>query len=753
MKTRFLILSIAFAGIANAQGIWSQKTNLTGSARRLAVGFSIGNKGYIGTGRNGATYYNDLWEWDKSTNAWTQKANMPGVARSNAVGFSIGTKGYIGTGYDGTNYLADFYEWNQANNTWSAKASFGGGIRVSAVGFSIGTKGYIGTGYSSTYTQDFWEWNQTTDTWIQKANFLGIGRYFATGFSIGNKGYIGTGYDGTNSFQDFYEWNQLTDMWTQKADFDGGPTLGAVGFSIGSRGYIGTGAPDININTSTDYFSEYDPSSDTLNGTPWQYKASFGGGTREYAVGFSIGSYGYIGTGRDASNTMWADLWEWCSLQVNSFTKVNVLCYGGNNGSAKVNMFGGTLPYTYNWNNGQTMQTATGLIAGNYTVTITDNGGCNSTGTVSITQPNQLTVTALTINNPVCNHTGIINANVFGGTQPYTYSWSNGQTTSSISGLMAGNYTVTINDNNNCISTSTVSLTNNYLPTPNICMVTVDSLSLNNIIVWDKTSYAGTSIDSFIIYREITTNNYLQIGAVKYDSLSLFIDTVKTKYFPNTGDPNAGTYRYKIAAKDTCGNYSALSPYHNTIFITNNSGNFSWAQLYTIEGSSNPVSAYDLLRDDNSTGNFQPVASVAGTQQNVTDPAYATYQTTASWRVKTQWSIICTPTIKNVIPFSSSLNSSKSNVYKNGMVGINENSDGSDFNIFISPNPSNGIFTIQSPNKISNIEISNLIGEKIYSSKVNSSQTEIDLTKQPQGIYFIKVNSEKGTSIKKLIKE
>ena len=84
-------------------------------------------------------------------------------------------------------------------------------------------------------------------------------------------------------------------------------------------------------------------------------------------------------------------------------------------------------------------------------------------------------------------------------------------------------------------------------------------------------------------------------------------------------------------------------------------------------------------------------------------------------------------------------------------VGINEVKN--EVSLQIYPNPTSGIFTIQSSEKNYTIEIINLLGEKIYSSTINSNKSEIDLSKQPQGIYFIKMNSVKGTSIKKLIKE
>ncbi len=147
-----------------ATNTWTQKANFGGSPRYGAVGFTISGKGYIGTGLGinsnySAHYYNDFWEYDPSTNTWTQKANFGGSARYYAVGFSIGTKGYIGTGLDSNNVRNDFWEYDFTTNAWTQKANFGGSARENAVGFSIGTQGYIGIGQSfSGFDNDFWQY-------------------------------------------------------------------------------------------------------------------------------------------------------------------------------------------------------------------------------------------------------------------------------------------------------------------------------------------------------------------------------------------------------------------------------------------------------------------------------------------------------------------------------------------------------------------------------------------------------------------
>src|SRR5947208_3269011 len=129
MKTKTCIFAILLAGgliNSHAQDTWTRKADFGGTARHSAVGFSIGSKGYVGTGNdvNGSTD-DDFWEYDPETNAWMQKADFGGTAREVAVGFSIGSKGYIGTGVGSSDYK-DFWEYDPAVNTWTQKADFGG---------------------------------------------------------------------------------------------------------------------------------------------------------------------------------------------------------------------------------------------------------------------------------------------------------------------------------------------------------------------------------------------------------------------------------------------------------------------------------------------------------------------------------------------------------------------------------------------------------------------------------------------------
>jgi len=130
-------------------------------------------------------------------------------------------------------------------------------------------------------------------------------------------------------------------------------------------------------------------------------------------------------------------------------SQTNVLCFGGNNGLASVSPSGGTAPYIYMWSNAQVTQTATNLTAGNYTCTIIDFNGCLITKTFVITQPTQLTAINSQTNILCFGGNATASVTPSGGTPPYSYLWSNAQTTQSVM-VLAGNYTCTIADANGC---------------------------------------------------------------------------------------------------------------------------------------------------------------------------------------------------------------------------------------------------------------------------------------------------------------
>jgi hypothetical protein len=141
------------------------------------------------------------------------------------------------------------------------------------------------------------------------------------------------------------------------------------------------------------------------------------------------------------------------------------LCNGGTDGSATVPTTGGTSPYTYTWDdaNGQTTETATGLAAGTYNVTIEDTNGCEEYETFVIGEPTAVSLSSTTTD-VLCNTetNGSATVTASGGTPGpgYTYLWddANGQTTTTATGLGAGTYTVLVTDGNGCTAEETVTI-------------------------------------------------------------------------------------------------------------------------------------------------------------------------------------------------------------------------------------------------------------------------------------------------------
>jgi hypothetical protein len=143
------------------------------------------------------------------------------------------------------------------------------------------------------------------------------------------------------------------------------------------------------------------------------------------------------------------------------------------NGALSVTASGGTAPYTYLWNNGATTSSISGLPQGGYNVTITDANGCvgHAYQSLQSTTPISLGL-ATTQATCIYNNDGSILAVPTGGTAPYTYTWSNGNTTNNPTGLGAGHYYVSVTDANGCSK-----IANNYVsynPSNNSCYCTVE---------------------------------------------------------------------------------------------------------------------------------------------------------------------------------------------------------------------------------------------------------------------------------------
>ncbi|MCI4651300.1 M12 family metallo-peptidase [Phaeodactylibacter sp.] len=265
-------------------------------------------------------------------------------------------------------------------------------------------------------------------------------------------------------------------------------TITSNGLTYASGGpYSGAGSTVVEVNCLNDGCYEFN------------IFDSYGDGI---CCGFGNGSYVL----EDASGTVLASGGSFQSSETTPFClsstptlaasisgTTDVSCAGGSDGSATATATDGVSPYSYQWSNGATGATASGLSAGSYTVTVTDSEGSTATATATISQPSAVSVSASGTDASCTGASdGSASASASGGTGSYTYSWSNGGSGSAISGLGAGTYTVTATDANGCTATNTVTIA---APAPGDACDDGNACTVNDVLD-ANCNCAGTFQDS-----------------------------------------------------------------------------------------------------------------------------------------------------------------------------------------------------------------------------------------------------------------
>lgn len=439
----------------------------------------------------------------------------------------------------------------------------------------------------------------------------------------------------------------------------------------------------------------------------------------------------------------------------------------------------GNVPATYVWKasdnvntsgeslTNQTNDTLSDIIVNNtlsvqtitYTVTPTGIQGC-----VGIAQTITVTVNPL----PVANFIGLAgNSCINGSVQALTGSPAGG--TFSGAGISSSNFTpsaagsgthtvtYTYTDGNGCTNKSnqTTQVTTLPLP-PAICLVTVDSVTYaKNMLVWEKP--VTTAIDSFRIYRNISSV-MVRIGSQSYSVISTFVDTT-----PGVS-PKTQAHEYAISLVDTCGNESALGPTHITIHQL--APVFSLPHQYDLVWSDYqgfPFADYEIWRDSTDKDKWQKIGLVPYTLSTTYTDLNAPTDS-VRYRISAVPAQPCDATIKNPDVLATTVKSAKSNSSEKTLpVSVFETS--ADSRMSVSPNPSNGTFTVQMDNEqwlmvnenTSNINhqpliiaIYNLLGEKMFSKYVSTMKTDVNVSELLNGVYQLQVTTNSGIVNRKI---
>lgn len=297
------------------------------------------------------------------------------------------------------------------------------------------------------------------------------------------------------------------------------------------------------------------------------------------------------------TETSSAEVTETPELTSNIDSQNNVDCFGNSTGGATVSANGGDENYNFEWSNGETTTSVSNLNAGTYGVTITDGEGCTSSESVEIAQPDELNANALANGETALGaNDGSAVANPEGGTAPYSYLWSNGETTASISNLAPDTYTVTCTDDNNCqhIQSVTVNSFNCTISgTPNYSDVscngagngeaTVDLQNAANPVSYEWSNGETTaSISNLLpgIYSVTATDDSncpvsLNITINEPPALAAnATSTDETSADANDGTASAtptggvGNYSYEWSNGETTSSISDLAPGEYTVTVT-----------------------------------------------------------------------------------------------------------------------------------------------------------------------------------------
>ncbi len=373
---------------------------------------------------------------------------------------------------------------------------------------------------------------------------------------------------------------------------------------------------------------------------------------------------------------------------------------GSSNGTATVSVVGCGSMYSYLWSNGQTTATATGLSAGNYTVTVTNPSGRIAASVVSVSNSTAPAVSVSSTNVSCGNTDGSANVSASGGQSPYTYLWNNGATTATINNLAVGNYLVSVTDANNCLATASVMVNSSSNLTVTVSATDANCGSSNGTATANVVG--GLTPYTYLWSNSATTPAITGLAAATY-TVTVTDATSCSIPVSITVNSNSG-----ISISTSVVDASAVGVCDGSATVSASGGN----------------SPYTFLWSD---ANAQTTATATG----LCAANYSVTVTDASGCTSTSSAIVLEPTAISSVKTSEQ-----------------------GFRVY--PNPAsstvNIYFSLNSNEKKAKFSIYNVLGKEIYQSQISNlkSQILIDVSSFESGIYFCRFNNSEGVFTKKL---
>lgn len=341
----------------------------------------------------------------------------------------------------------------------------------------------------------------------------------------------------------------------------------------------------------------------TPSGGTSPYNYNWGGGiTTEDRNNLSTGTYSV--TVSDALNctatAAFTIALQGTALVVTGST-TNISCFGGSNGTINITASGGSAPYSYDWGGGIATEDRTNLSAGTYTITASDNNGCATTASFSVTQPaSAVAVTGATANvSCFGGNNGAINITASGGTSPYTYNWTGSLALEDRTNLPSGNYTVTVMDNNSCSTTASYTITQPASAVGAMGTVTNINCTGASSGAINMTANGGTSPYTYSWSDGITTKDRTAIAAGNYTVTVSDANSCTTTAAFTITEPAAA-----LTIAGTTTNVSCNSGNNGAVNITASGGSspytYNWGGGITAEDRTNlAIGNYTVTVTDN----------------------------------------------------------------------------------------------------------------------------------------------------------
>ncbi|MFH0865928.1 MAG: T9SS type A sorting domain-containing protein [Bacteroidota bacterium] len=466
----------------------------------------------------------------------------------------------------------------------------------------------------------------------------------------------------------------------------------------------------------------------------------------------------------------------------------SVLCYGGNTGSIAVIAAGGTPPYTYVWNTNppQTTATAINLPTGTYTVTVNDAGVNSATASATVYEPPILNVIVSNIDSVLCyglcNGTATITAS--GGTPPYTYQWNTSpfQNTATAIGLCANVYTVTVTDANGCTGTAGTPI---YEPSEMITAIdnNLDTLQCYgddngfitvNVVggiapwsfIWNTTppQYsmtahdlpAGTYTVTITDANDCTNTHSFTIYEPSNSPLSVQVDSINEECL-NSCDGQATSaitggvlpYTYEWSTGSTGLTITNLCPgiYSLTITDANGCTEFDNTTVGTSAIIDASFTAFPI------TGNIPLTIYFTYTGPYLTSNTFywdfGDGDTSSLENPSHIYTIADTFHVLLIVADYVCIDTFGLFVYPGVPAFLPETGAGISNLVFLFPNPVTENLHLKTSSQIEKAEIRDITGRLLYTTTSKS----INCSRFAKGIYFVKVETEKGVTIKKFVKE